>query len=44
MFLKEPVIIIIRFDENNVVEQIYIDMYKFQGEHMVYLTFLIYYS
>ena len=31
MFVKVPVIISIRFDENNVFGLIYINIYKFRG-------------
>ena len=45
VFLKVPVIIIMRFGENNVVEPKYIDVYKFRGlagrgKYMVHLIFL----
>ena len=49
VFLKEPVIIIMRFGENNVLGTIYIYIYHFrrggsQGGYMVHLTFFVYYS
>ena len=48
VFLKVPVIIIIRFGENNVLGTIYIDIYKFGGgrgevhgpPHIVFLLFI----
>ena len=42
MFLKLPVIISIRFDENNAFGTIYIDIYSFSGGggYMVHLIFL----
>ena len=49
MFLKVPMIIIIRFGENNVFGQIYIDIHQFRewaaggGACMVYITFIVYY-
>ena len=50
VFLKVPVLIIFRVGENNVLGQIYIDIYIYlfcvrAGEACtVYLTFLVYYS
>ena len=47
MFLKVPVIIIMRFGENNLLCPKYIDIYEFQGvwagTNIFHRTFFVYY-